>query len=201
MFLDDIKIIKNRPMLVMEQVEGYIEEFIDIIYGVRLKKTHHVFNELLFKIKVRIPNDKQIIYNFYGDKECALKCNKIIIHEIIWNKIKDIEKLRNNSEIRKNIRIHGFNKEIPTIDSKFYEISNIDMFCARELDNTIFNMIENNNRSDNQVYIELCKYCINGYIEKGGWISGRKFSSLHEIISVLLTKEINVKEIEAVEVG
>ena len=113
---------RKSPILVMWQVEGYIDSYYERIEGIKLiENPVAVMDNLLIKIVEDRPNEKKYVYSFYANHMNIAKADVMILHEMCWDKAIDICTLKNDSVLRNHVRKTGCGEGVPTITDSFYK--------------------------------------------------------------------------------
>ena len=174
----DQKYIECRkyPILVMIQVEGYIDSYYERIEGVKLiENPAAVIDNLLIKIVEDRPNQKKYVYSFYANHMDIAKADMMIIHEMCWDKAIDICTLKNDSTLRSHVRKVGHGEGVPTITDSFYKIDVEKIQKVHDLATRLLHQIsvdeENEEAEVKRFYVEVYQSTNAGYLSGGSWIA------------------------------
>ena len=174
----DQKYIECRkyPILVMIQVEGYIDSYYERIEGIKLiENPAAVMDNLLIKIVEDRPNEKKYVYSFYANHMDIAKADMMILHEMCWDKANDISTLKNDSALRNHVRKTGCGEGVPTITDSFYKIDAEKIQKVHDLATMLLHQIsvdeENEETEAKWFYVELYQSTNAGYLSGGAWIT------------------------------
>lgn len=174
----DQKYIECRkyPILVMIQVEGYIDSYYERIEGVKLiENPAAVMDNLLIKIVEDRPNEKKYVYSFYANHIDIAKADVMILHEMCWDKAIDICTLKNDSALRNHVRKIGHGAGVPTVTDSFYKIDEEKIQKVHDLATMLLHQIsvdeENEEAEAKRFYVEVYQSTNTGYLSGGAWIS------------------------------
>ena len=174
----DQKYIERRksPILVMWQVEGYIDSYYEWIEGIKLiENPAAVMDNLLIKIVEDRPNEKKYVYSFYANHMDIAKADMMILHEMCWDKANDISTLKNDSALRNHVRKVGHGEGVPTITDSFYKIDAEKIQKVHDLATMLLHQIsvdeENEETEAKWFYVELYQSTNAGYLSGGAWIT------------------------------
>ena len=174
----DQKYIETRkyPILVMIQVEGYIDSYYERIEGIKLiENPAAVMDNLLIKIVEDRPNEKKYVYSFYANHMDIAKADMMILHEMCWDKAIDICTLKNDSALRNHVRKVGHGEGVPTITDSFYKIDMEKIQKVHNLATMLLHQIsvdeENEEAEAKWFYVEVYQSTNAGYLSGGSWIT------------------------------
>ena len=174
----DQKYIEYRKylILVMRQVEGYIDSYYERIEGIKLiGESSVVLDNLLFKIVEDRPNEKKYVYSFYANHMNIEKADMMILHEMCWDKATDIHTLRNDSALRNHVRKTGCGEGVPTITDSFYKIDVDKIQKVYDIATMLIHQIlvdeENEEAEAKWFYVEVYQSTNTGYLSGGSWIA------------------------------
>ncbi len=167
---------RKSPILVMRQVEGYIDSYYERIEGIKLiENPAAVMDNLLIKIVEDRPNQKKYVYSFYANHIDIAKADMMILHEMCWDKATDIHTLRNDSALRNHVRKVGHGEGIPTITDSFYKIDVEKIQKVHDLATMLLHQIsvdeENEETEAKWFYVEIYQSTNTGYLSGGAWIT------------------------------
>lgn len=174
----DQRYIERRkfPVLVMRQVEGYIDSYYERIEGIKLiGESSVVLDNLLIKIVEDRPNEKKYVYSFYANHMNIEKADMMILHEMCWDKAADIHTLWNDSALRNHVRKTGCGEGVPTITDSFYKIDADKIQKVHDLATMLLHQIsvdeENEEAEVKRFYVEVYQSTSSGYLSGGAWIT------------------------------
>ena len=174
----DQKYIETRkyPILVMWQVEGYIDSYYERIEGIKLiDGPSVVLDNLLVRIVEDRPNQKKYVYSFYANHIDIAKADVMILHEMCWDKAIDICTLKNDSTLRSHVRKVGHGEGVPTITDSFYKIDVEKIQKVHDLATRLLHQIsvdeENEEAEVKRFYVEVYQSTNAGYLSGGSWIA------------------------------
>ncbi len=174
----DQKYIEHRksPILVMWQVEGYIDSYYERIEGIKLiDGPSVVLDNLLVRIVEDRPNQKKYVYSFYANHIDIAKADVMILHEMCWDKAIDICTLKNDSALRNHVRKIGHGEGVPTITDSFYKIDAEKIQKIRDLATMLLHQISADEETEETEakwsYVEVYQSTNAGYLSGGAWIS------------------------------
>ena len=174
----DQKYIETRkyPILVMIQVEGYIDSYYERIEGIKLiGESSVVLDNLLIRIVEDRPNQKKCVYSFYANHMDIAKADMMILHEMCWDKAIDICTLKNDSALRNHVRKVGHGEGVPTITDSFYKIDMEKIQKVHNLATMLLHQIsvdeENEEAEAKWFYVEVYQSTNAGYLSGGAWIT------------------------------
>ena len=174
----DQKYIECRkyPILVMIQVEGYIDSYYERIEGIKLiKNPATVMDNFLIKIVEDRPNEKKYVYSFYANHMDIAKADMMILHEMCWDKANDISTLKNDSALRNHVRKTGCGEGVPTITDSFYKIDAEKIQKIRDLATMLLHQISADEETEETEakwsYVEVYQSTNAGYLSGGAWIA------------------------------
>ena len=174
----DQKYIEHRksPILVMWQVEGYIDSYYERIEGIKLiDGPSVVLDNLLVRIVEDRPNQKKYVYSFYANHIDIAKADVMILHEMCWDKAIDICTLKNDSTLRSHVRKVGHGEGVPTITDSFYKIDVEKIQKVHDLATRLLHQIsvdeENEEAEVKRFYVEVYQSTNAGYLSGGSWIA------------------------------
>ena len=174
----DQKYIETRkyPILVMIQVEGYIDSYYERIEGIKLiGESSVVLDNLLIRIVEDRPNQKKYVYSFYANHIDIAKADVMILHEMCWDKAIDICTLKNDSALRNHVRKIGHGEGVPTITDSFYKIDAEKIQKIRDLATMLLHQISADEETEETEakwsYVEVYQSTNAGYLSGGAWIS------------------------------
>ena len=167
---------RKSPILVMWQVEGYIDSYYERIEGIKLiENPAAVMDNLLIKIVEDRPNEKKYVHSFYANHMDIAKVDMMILHEMCWDKAIDICTLKNDSTLRNHVRKVGHGEGIPTITDSFYKIDVEKIQKVHDLATMLFHQIsvdeENEEAEAKWFYVEVYLSTSSGYLSGGSWIA------------------------------
>ena len=167
---------RKSPILVMRQVEGYIDSYYERIEGIKLiENPAAVMDNLLIKIVEDRTNQKKYVYSFYANHIDIAKADMMILHEMCWDKATDIHTLRNDSALRNHVRKVGHGEGIPTITDSFYKIDVEKIQKVHDLATMLLHQIsvdeENEETEAKWFYVEIYQSTNTGYLSGGAWIT------------------------------
>ena len=168
--------IRKYPILVMIQVEGYIDSYYERIEGFKLiDEPSAVLDHLLIKIVEDRPNEKKYVYSFYANHMDIAKADMMILHEMCWDKATDIHTLWNDSALRNHVRKVGHGEGVPTITDSFYKIDMEKIQKVHNLATMLLYQIsvdeENEEAEAKWFYVEVYQSTDAGYLSGGSWIA------------------------------
>ena len=173
----DQKYIECRkyPILVMIQVEGYIDSYYERIEGVKLiENPAAVMDNLLIKIVEDRPNEKKYVYSFYANHIDIAKADVMILHEMCWDKAIDICTLKNDSALRSHVRKIGHGEGVPTVTDSFYKVDAKNIQKVHDIATRLLCQVsadeENEETEVKQFYVEVYLSTSSGYLSGGSWI-------------------------------
>ena len=173
----DQKYIETRkyPILVMIQVEGYIDSYYERIEGFKLiDEPSAVLDNLLIKIVEDRPNQKKYVYSFYANHMDIAKADRMILHEMCWDKATDIHTLWNDSALRNHVRKVGHGEGVPTVTDSFYKVDVEKIQKVHDLAIMLLHQIsvdeENEEAEAKRFYVEVYLSTSSGYLSGGSWI-------------------------------
>ena len=174
----DQKYIERRKylILVMRQVEGYIDSYYERIEGIKLRENPAaVMDNLLIKIVEDRPNQKKYVYSFYANHMDIAKADMMILHEMCWDKATDIHTLWNDSALRNHVRKVGHGEGVPTITDSFYKIDAEKIQKVHDLATRLLHQISSDEETEEAetkwFYVEVYQSTNTGYLSGGAWIS------------------------------
>lgn len=174
----DQKYVERRksPILVMWQVEGYIDSYYERIEGIKLiENPAAVMDNLLIKIVEDRPNEKKYVYSFYANHMDIAKADMMILHEMCWDKANDISTLWNDSELRNHVRKIGHGEGVPTVTDSFYKVDAENIQKVHDIATRLFHQIsvdeENEETEAKWFYVEVYQSTNAGYLSGGAWIA------------------------------
>ena len=174
----DQKYVERRksPILVMWQVEGYIDSYYERIEGVKLiDGPSVVLDNLLVRIVEDRPNQKKYVYSFYANHIDIAKADVMILHEMCWDKAIDICTLKNDSALRNHVRKIGHGAGVPTVTDSFYKIDVEKIQKVHDLATRLLHQIsvdeENEEAEVKRFYVEVYQSTNAGYLSGGSWIA------------------------------
>ena len=187
--------LKKYPILAMNQIEKYIDDFYDSIEGFKLSTLN--LDNLFLKITINIPNNKKTIYSFYSNQLDLKKTKMILLHKMTWNKSNDIRLIKENSTLKKEIRKYGCGASIPTISDSFYMVNKDNIENVQNLIRLMVNYLLNDisyiSVDENQSFVEICSATDDGYRSGGMWVSD---SLLKKICKEIYLNKIRIKKID-----
>ena len=173
----DQKYIEHRkyPILVMIQVEGYIDSYYERIEGIKLiENPAAVMDNLLIKIVEDRPNEKKYVYSFYANHMDIAKADMMILHEMCWDKAIDICTLKNDSALRNHVRKVGHGEGVPTVTDSFYKIDMEKIQKVHNLATMLLRQISSDEETEEAetkwFYVEVYLSISSGYLSGGSWI-------------------------------
>ena len=174
----DQKYIETRkyPILVMIQVEGYIDSYYERIEGIKLiDGPSVVLDNLLVRIVEDRPNQKKYVYSFYANHMDIAKADMMIFHEMCWDKANDMSTLKNDSALRNHVRKTGCGEGVPTITDSFYKIDADKIQKVYDIATMLLHQIsadeENEETEAKWFYVEVYQSTNAGYLSGGSWIA------------------------------
>ena len=174
----DQKYVERRksPILVMWQVEGYIDSYYERIEGVKLiDGPSVVLDNLLVRIVEDRPNQKKYVYSFYANHIDIAKADVMILHEMCWDKAIDICTLKNDSALRNHVRKIGHGAGVPTVTDSFYKIDVEKIQKVHDPATRLLHQIsvdeENEEAEVKRFYVEVYQSTNAGYLSGGSWIA------------------------------
>lgn len=174
----DQKYIETRkyPILVMIQVEGYIDSYYERIEGFKLiDEPSAVLDNLLIKIVEDRPNEKKYVYSFYANHMDIAKADMMILHEMCWDKAIDICTLKNDSVLKNHVRKTGHGEGVPTITDSFYKIDVEKIQKVHDLATMLLRQISADEETEETEakwsYVEVYQSTNAGYLSGGAWIA------------------------------
>ncbi|KXB87364.1 hypothetical protein HMPREF3032_00979 [Veillonella sp. DNF00869] len=187
--------LKKYPILAMNQIEKYIDDFYDSIEGFKLSTLN--LDNLFLKITINIPNNKKTIYSFYSNQLDLKKTDMILLHKMVWNKSNDIRLIKENSTLKKEVRKYGCGASIPTISDSFYMINKDDIEHVQNSISIMLNYLLNDisyiSVDENQSFVEIYSVTDDGYRAGGMWVSD---SLLKKICKEIYLNKIKIKKID-----
>lgn len=200
----DQRYIERRkfPILVMRQVEGYIDSYYERIEGIKLiGESSVVLDNLLIKIVEDRPNEKKYVYSFYANHMNIEKADMMILHEMCWDKAADIHTLWNDSALRNHVRKTGCGEGVPTITDSFYKIDADKIQKVHDLATMLLHQMsvdeENEEVEAKRFYVEVYQSTNAGYLSGGAWIA---HSILEKIYKNTGWEEVKGKELRFDEI-
>ena len=173
----DQKYIEHRksPILVMCQVEGYIDSYYERIEGVKLiDGPSVVLDNLLVRIVEDRPNEKKYVYSFYANHMDIAKADMMILHEMCWDKANDISTLKNDGALRNHVRKVGHGEGVPTVTDSFYKIDMEKIQKVHNLATMLLRQISSDEETEEAetkwFYVEVYLSISSGYLSGGSWI-------------------------------
>ena len=195
----DQKYVERRKylILVMRQVEGYIDSYYERIEGIKLiENPATVMDNLLIKIVEDRPNEKKYVYSFYANHMDIAKADMMILHEMCWDKANDISTLKNDSALRNHVRKTGCGEGVPTITDSFYKIDADKIQKVYDIATMLLHQIsadeENEETEAKWFYVEVYQSTNAGYLSGGSWIA---HSILEKIYKNTGWEEVKGKEL------
>ena len=174
----DQKYIEHRksPILVMWQVEGYIDSYYERIEGIKLiGESSVVLDNLLIKIVEDRPNQKKCVYSFYANHMDIAKADVMILHEMCWDKAIDIYTLWNNSALRSHVRKVGHGEGVPTVTDSFYKVDAENIQKVHDIATRLLRQISADEETEETEakwsYVEVYQSTNTGYLSGGAWIA------------------------------
>ena len=187
--------LKKYPILAMNQIEKYIDDFYYSIEGFKLSTLN--LDNLFLKITINIPNNKKTIYSFYSNQLDLKKTKMILLHKMTWNKSNDIRLIKENSTLKKEIRKYGCGASIPTISDSFYMVNKDNIENVQNLIRLMVNYLLNDisyiSVDENQSFVEIYSATDDGYRSGGMWVSD---SLLKKICKEIYLNKIRIKKID-----
>ena len=187
--------LKKYPILAMNQIEKYIDDFYDSIEGFKLSTLN--LDNLFFKIIINIPNKKKTIYSFYSNQLDLRKTDMILLHKMIWNKSNDIRLIKENSTLKKEVRKYGCGASIPTISDSFYMVNKDNIENVQDLIRLMLNYLLSDisyiSVDETQSFVEIYSVTDDGYRAGGMWVSD---SLLKKICKEIYLNKIKIKKID-----
>lgn len=187
--------LKKYPILAMNQIEKYIDDFYDSIEGFKLSTLN--LDNVFLKITINIPNNKKTIYSFYSNQLDLKKTDMILLHKMVWNKSNDIRLIKENSTLKKEVRKYGCGASIPTISDSFYMINKDDIEHVQNSISIMLNYLLNDisyiSVDENQSFVEIYSVTDDGYRAGGMWVSD---SLLKKICKEIYLNKIKIKKID-----
>ena len=187
--------LKKYPILAMNQIEKYIDDFYDSIEGFKLSTLN--LDNLFLKITINIPNNKKTIYSFYSNQLDLKKTDMILLHKMVWNKSNDIRLIKENSTLKKEVRKYGCGASIPTISDSFYMINKDDIEHVQNSISIMLNYLLNDisyiSVDENQSFVEIYSVTDDGYRAGGMWVSDSLLKKICK--EIYLNKIIWIKSI------
>lgn len=175
--LIDQKYIECRkyPILVMIQVEGYIDSYYERIEGIKLiGESSVVLDNLLIKIVEDRPNQKKCVYSFYANHMDIAKADVMILHEMCWDKAIDICTLKNDSALRNHVRKVGHGEGVPTVTDSFYKVDAENIQKVHDIATRLLRQISADEETEETEakwsYVEVYLSTSRGYLSGGAWI-------------------------------
>ena len=173
----DQKYIEHRkyPILVMIQVEGYIDSYYERIEGIKLiENPAAVMDNLLIKIVEDRPNEKKYVYSFYANHMDIAKADMMILHEMCWDKANDICTLKNDSALRNHIRKIGHGEGVPTVTDSFYKVDVENIQKVHDIATRLLRQISADEETEETEAkwsnVEVYLSTSSGYLSGGSWI-------------------------------
>ena len=195
----DQKYIEHRksPILVMWQVEGYIDSYYERIEGIKLiENPAAVMDNLLIKIVEDRPNQKKCVYSFYANHMDIAKADVMILHEMCWDKAVDICTLKNDSALRNHVRKVGHGEGVPTVTDSFYKVDAENIQKVHDIATRLLRQISADEETEETEakwsYLEVYLSTSRGYLSGGAWIV---HSILEKIYSDIGWDDIKGKEL------
>ena len=195
----DQKYIEHRksPILVMWQVEGYIDSYYERIEGIKLiENPAAVMDNLLIKIVEDRPNQKKCVYSFYANHMDIAKADVMILHEMCWDKAVDICTLKNDSALRNHVRKVGHGEGVPTVTDSFYKVDAENIQKVHDIATRLLRQISADEETEETEakwsYLEAYLSTSRGYLSGGAWIV---HSILEKIYSDIGWDDIKGKEL------
>ena len=195
----DQKYIEHRksPILVMWQVEGYIDSYYERIEGIKLiENPAAVMDNLLIKIVEDRPNEKKYVYSFYANHMDIAKADVMILHEMCWDKAIDICTLKNDSALRNSVRKIGHGEGVPTVTDSFYKVDAENIQKVHDIATRLLRQISADEETEETEakwsYLEVYLSTSRGYLSGGAWIV---HSILEKIYSDIGWDDIKGKEL------
>ena len=173
----DQKYIETRkyPILVMIQVEGYIDSYYERIEGFKLiDEPSAVLDNLLIRIVEDRPNEKKYVYSFYANHIDIAKADRMILHEMCWDKAIDICTLKNDSALRNHVRKIGHGEGVPTVTDSFYKVDAENIQKVHDIAIRLLCQISADEEIEETEakwsYVEVYLSTSRGYLSGGAWI-------------------------------
>ena len=159
----------------MIQVEGYIDSYYERIEGFKLiDEPSAVLDNLLIKIVEDRPNEKKYVYSFYANHIDIAKADRMILHEMCWDKATDIHTLWNDSALRNHVRKVGHGEGVPTVTDSFYKVDVEKIQKVHDLAIMLLHQLsvdeENEEAEAKRFYVEVYLSTSSGYLSGGSWI-------------------------------
>ena len=204
----DQKNIERRksPILVMWQVEGYIDSYYERIEGIKLiENPAAVMDNLLIKIVEDRPNEKKYVYSFYANHMDIAKADVMILHEMCWDKAIDICTLKNDSVLRNHVRKTGCGEGVPTITDSFYKIDADKIQKVYDLATMLLHQIsvdeENEEAEAKWFYVEVYQSTNAGYLSGGSWIAHSILEKIYKDVGWddVKDKELTLDELVCIQ--
>lgn len=174
----DQKYIEHRkyPILVMIQVEGYIDSYYERIEGIKLiENPAAVMDNLLIKIVEDRPNEKKYVHSFYANHMDIAKVDMMILHEMCWDKAIDICTLKNDSTLRNHVRKVGHGEGVPTVTDSFYKVDAENIQKVHDIATRLLRQISADEETEETEakwsYVEVYQSTNAGYLSGGAWIA------------------------------
>lgn len=174
----DQKYVERRksPILVMWQVEGYIDSYYERIEGIKLiENPAAVMDNLLIKIVEDRPNQKKYVYSFYANHIDIAKADVMILHEMCWDKANDISTLWNDSELRNHVRKIGHGEGVPTVTDSFYKVDAENIQKVHDIATRLLRQISADEETEETeakwFNVEVYLSTSSGYLSGGSWIT------------------------------
>ena len=167
---------RKSPILVMWQVEGYIDSYYERIEGIKLiENPAAVMDNLLIKIVEDRPNQKKYVYSFYANHIDIAKADVMILHEMCWDKANDISTLWNDSELRNHVRKIGHGEGVPTVTDSFYKVDAENIQKVHDIATRLLRQIsadEETEETETKWFnVEVYLSTSSGYLSGGSWIT------------------------------
>ena len=173
----DQKYIECRkyPILVMIQVEGYIDSYYERIERFKLiDEPSAVLDNLLIKIVEDRPNEKKYVYSFYANHIDIAKADMMILHEMCWDKANDISTLWNDSALRNHVRKVGHGAGVPTVTDSFYKVDAENIQRVHDIATRLLRQISADEETEETEAkwsnVEVYLSTSSGYLSGGSWI-------------------------------
>ena len=188
---------RKSPILVMWQVEGYIDSYYERIEGIKLiENPAAVMDNLLIKIVEDRPNEKKYVYSFYANHIDIAKADVMILHEMCWDKAIDICTLKNDSALRNHVRKVGHGEGVPTVTDSFYKVDAENIQKVHDIATRLLRQISADEETEETEakwsYLEVYLSTSRGYLSGGAWIV---HSILEKIYSDIGWDDIKGKEL------
>ena len=134
-----------------------------------------VLDNLLIKIVEDRPNEKKYVYSFYANHIDIAKADRMILHEMCWDKAIDICTLKNDSALRNHVRKIGHGEGVPTVTDSFYKVDAENIQKVHDIATRLLRQISANEETEETEAkwsnVEVYLSTSSGYLSGGSWIA------------------------------